>query len=293
MQNPRPADVSNPGNGPNARCPYPQKGPRNDGSNTVRQPSVRMVINLIAVMLVATAGCAQQRHGDLKHFLHANEHAVSAMEYRIGIPDVILISAPRIQEINGRAQVVQPNGKITLHLLGEVKIVGMTAKEIAAKLRTLAEPYYHEPKIHVRVTGYHSKKIYVFGEVGAPGPRAYTGRDTLLDVLATSTLTFVAWRSQVQVIRPDPETNERSKIYVDVDKLIRDGDHRMNILLEPNDIVYVPPTPLGWLGYRIREVLNPFTPVIQAYQYPAVLDRASDVYNGDGGLSTSPTLAIR
>ncbi|MCH7700147.1 MAG: polysaccharide export protein [Planctomycetes bacterium] len=245
-------------------------------------------------MLVLPAlclGCAHQRHGDLNQFLHANKHAVSAMEYRIGIPDTIQISAPRIQEINGRGQVVQPNGKITLRLLGEVKIVGMTAKEIAAKLRTLAKPYYDDPKIHVRVTGYHSKKIYLFGEVGGPGPRPYTGRDTLLDVLSSSGLTFVAWRSQVQVIRPDPKTNEHFKIYVDVDKLVQGGDQRLNILLEPNDIVYVPPTPMGWLGYRIREVINPFTPVIRAYQFPAVVDYSTKVYSGGAGLTTSSTAA--
>ncbi len=242
-------------------------------------------------MLVLPAlclGCTHQRHADLNQFLHANKYAVSAMEYRIGIPDMIQISAPRIQEINGRGQVVQPNGKITLRLLGEVKVVGMTAKEIASKLRALAKPYYDDPKIHVRVTGYHSKKIYVFGEVRASGPRSFTGRDTLLDVLATSGLTFVAWRSQVQVIRPDPKTNEHSKIYVDVDKLVQGGDQRLNILLEPNDIVYVPPTPLGWLGYRIREVINPFTPVIQAYQFPAVLENASDVYDDDANFSAAP-----
>ena len=246
-------------------------------------------------MLVLPAlclGCAHRRHGDLNQFLHANKHAVSAMEYRIGIPDVIQISAPRIQEINGRGQVVQPNGKITLRLLGEIKVVGMTAKEIAAKLRTLAEPYYDDPKIHVRVSGYHSKKIYLFGEVGRRGPRPFTGRDTLLDVLSSSGLTFVAWRSQVQVIRPDPETNEHAKIYVDVDKLIQGADQRLNILLEPNDMVYVPPTPLGWLGYRIREVLNPFTPVIQAYQFPAVVSNASDVYDDDAVVGTAPTATI-
>ena len=272
---------------------YPAEDRAGVWSVVLTPRSIRWVWGVAPILSAASMGCAQHRHGDLKHFLHANEHAVSAMEYRIGVPDVIEIAAPRIAEIHGSAQVVQPNGKITLRLLGEVKVTQMTAKEIAAKLRTLAEPYYDDPKVNVRVVGYRSKKIYVFGEVGGPGPRAYTGRDTVLDVLASSGLTFVAWRSQVQVIRPDPRTNERRRIYVNVDQLVQGGDHRLNILLEPNDVVYVPPTPLGWLGYRIREVLNPFSPVIQAYQFPAVVDHAGDVYDDDANLTTATTATIR
>ncbi|MCH7526129.1 MAG: hypothetical protein IID39_01710 [Planctomycetes bacterium] len=43
--------------------------------------------------------------------------------------------------------------------------------------------------------------------------------------------------------------------------MIKTGDTRMNILLEPEDIVYVPPTPLAWLGLKIQELLFPVSSV--------------------------------
>ncbi len=247
----------------------------------------------LAVILLVSAGC-QSSHRDVVSFLKAHEHEVSAIEYRVGIPDDIAITAPQVLEIDGVSQTIRPDGKIALRLLGPVKVVGMTDKEIAAKLTTLLEPYYETPKVAVRVTGYHSKVIYLAGQVlGAGGIRGggnggwasdawtsipYTGRDTVLDVLARSGISFIAWRSKVQVIRSSPHEEERRRILVNVDHMMRTGDTSNNILLEPDDILYVPPTPLGWLGLRIQEVLFPLRPVVQGYTYPATVMDANDVY---------------
>ncbi len=246
-----------------------------------------------ALALVGT-GCASS-NADLRHFLDANKVQVSAIEYRVGIPDSIAIQAPRILEIDGQTQTIQPDGKISLPLLGDVKVVGMTAQEISLKFAELLRPYYRDPKVQVVVAGYHSKKYYVFGQVnngsgaswgGASSDTAgnahpYTGRDTLLDALAGAGMNFIAWRTQVKVIRAHPDKDARKTIVVNVDKMIREGDLSMNVLLEPNDIVFVPPTPIGWLGLRLAELLFPFNPVVQAYQYPATVMHANDVYEDD------------
>lgn len=215
------------------------------------------------------------------HFLREHEHEVSAIEYRVGIPDTIAISAPRIQEIDGEYQRIQPDGKINLRLLGEVKVVGMTAKEIAAKLEVLLSRYYVDPKVSVRVSSYQSKKYYVQGQVGNPGPKPYTGRDTLIDAITRSGADFLSWTSQVKVIRPAHGDTPVRTLHVDVDKMIRTGDWSRNILLEPDDVVYIPPTPLAWVGLRVRELLYPVQPVMQAYITPAQIKDANDEYHDD------------
>jgi len=236
-----------------------------------------MIKAVLLVLLAACAGCAN-RHEDLLQFLKEHEHLTTATEYRVGIPDSIGISAPHVLEIDGENQTIGVDGKISLRLLGAVRVVDLTPKEIAAKLQELLRPYYQDPKVQVVVTDYASKKYYMFGEVERPGPRPYTGKDSLIDALGAAGLTFVAWRSQVQVIRPSPNVDQAVKIRADLDKMVQDGDTRLNILLEPGDIVYVPPTPLGWLGHRVRELLYPFTPIYQAYQFPANMMDATDQY---------------
>ncbi len=253
------------------------------------------IISIVAfcIAVCVCTGC-QSSHKDIVAFLKAHEHEVSAIEYRLGIPDEVTISSPRILEIDRVTQKVRPDGKIALRLLGPVKVVGLTEKEVAAKLTRLLEPYYEDPKVQVRVTGYNSKVIYLAGQVSTSNGRGasrgvaegwssrpYTGRDTVLDVLAQESMSFIAWRSQVRIIRCSPDESKRHEIVVDVDKMIATGDTSRNVLLQPNDIVFVPPTPLGWLGLRVQEILFPLQPVIQAYTTPASVMDAHDRYEED------------
>lgn len=256
---------------------------------------LRIILAGAAALVALASGC-QSSHKDMIQFLKSYEHDVSAIEYRVGIPDVISISAPQILEIDRVTQTIQPDGKLSLRLLGQVKVVGMTEKEIAAKLTDLLQPYYEDPKVQVRVQSYLSKRIYLFGQVagmggmGNPGGGTtqdrwisipYTGRDTVLDVLAKTGLSFIAWRSQVHLIRSSHLEEERHDIVVDVDHMMRTGDTSNNVLLQPDDIVWVPPTPLGWLGLRIQEVLFPLQPVLNAYTFPAAVMNANDQYTDD------------
>lgn len=226
-------------------------------------------------LAMACIGCAN-RHEHLLRFLKEHENLATATEYRVGIPDDVTVSAPRVLEIDGVSQTVGVDGKVSFRLLGPVRVVGLTPREIAAKLEELLRPYYDDPKVQVEVTDYASKKYYVFGEVSREGPFAYTGKDSVIDALSAAGPTFIAWRAQVQVIRPSPDPEQQVRLCVDLDKMVQGGDLRMNVLLEPGDVVYVPPTPLGWVGNRFREVLYPFLPAYQTYKTPADMMDATD-----------------
>ncbi|MGB2988054.1 MAG: polysaccharide biosynthesis/export family protein [Phycisphaerae bacterium] len=239
--------------------------------------SSKPLLGVVAVAL-GLPGCAAN-NADILHFLREHEHEVSAIEYRVGIPDTVGISAPRVLEIDGEAQQIQPAGKISLRLLNDVKVVGMTAKEIGAKLEVLLSRYYVDPKVSVRILNYASKQYYVYGQAASTGPRPYTGRDTLLDAVLTSGVNFLSWTSRVTVTRPSHGDTPVRTIRVNVDKMIKTGDWRQNILLEPNDVVYVPPTPIAWIGQRVQELIFPVQPVVQAYTAPAEFMYAQDRYD--------------
>jgi len=232
------------------------------------------------LVVLGTGGCAA-KNPDMLHFLPERQHSVSAIEYRVGIPDTITITAPRVPEINGEIQRMQPDGKINLRLLGQVKVVGMTAKEIAAKLEVLLSKYYVDPKVAVKVASYRSKKYYVYGEGVPAGPHPFTGRDTLLDAVVGAVPSFLTWTSRVKVVRPSRGDVPVRTITVDVDRMLRTGDWSQNILLEPDDVVYIPPTPLAWFANRVREVFFPVRPAVQAYVAPAYLRDLDDAYDAE------------
>lgn len=245
-------------------------------------PANRLTMLLPAAALVVSllGGCAAKKQ-DMLHFLRAHKHEVSAMEYRVGIPDAVGISAPRILEIDGQAQTLQPDGKINLRLVGETKVVGMTAKEIAAKLEVLLSRYYVDPKVSVRVLGYRSKQYYVtVNEITRTMP--YTGRDTLLDAVVGAGVDFRSLTSQVKVIRPAHGETPVRTITVDVNRMVKQGDWSANILLEPNDVVVVPLTPVAWFVKRVHQLVWPISPLVSAYTAPAQMKYIDDAYEDDG-----------
>ncbi|HSW44191.1 MAG TPA: polysaccharide biosynthesis/export family protein [Phycisphaerae bacterium] len=226
--------------------------------------------------LVLAAGCAKPKYADLRHFVQANDQDVGDSNYRINPPDIVAISSPSCPEVDNEIQQVRSDGKLSLRLLGEVKVSGLTPRELAAKIEDLLKRYYTSPKVNVQVAGYESQKIYIFGQVSRGGKLPYTGLDTILDVLAKAGPTSLAWGAQVKVIRPSAAPDERHEIIVDVDKIMQSGDLQSNFLLKEGDIVYVPPTPLAWVGLRVRELLWPFEPVMTGYDYTVRTKDAPD-----------------
>ncbi|MFQ6049326.1 MAG: polysaccharide biosynthesis/export family protein, partial [Phycisphaerae bacterium] len=75
------------------------------------------------------AGCGPSRQ-DLEVFLASHEQVVSSGQYRVAPPDVIAISATLAPVIDGQVQPVRSDGKISLRLLGEVKVAGLSPKQI-------------------------------------------------------------------------------------------------------------------------------------------------------------------
>ena len=239
-----------------------------------------------AVLLSALGGCAS-RYDDLKVFVQQHEQDVAASEYVIEPPDILAITSPTCPELEGEEQIVAPDGKITLRLLGEVKVADMTPREVSARLKELLSVYYTDPEVTVRVASHESKKVFVFGEVTSGGALPFTGRDTVLDMLAACRMNRYAWGAQVKIIRPGPSESERHEIVVDVDRMMQTGDLRSNVLLQEGDIVYIPPTPLAWMGMRIQDVLFPLQSAAQAYSTPATFMGATEYYRNRGSARTS------
>lgn len=234
-------------------------------------------VGLMMVLAVCSSGCVTT-HGQLVDFLRAHELTEATGHYTVMPPDAITIHAPGAEEIDGTTQTVRPDGKVVLRLLGEVHVSGLTTRQISDKLKAQLVRYYTEPEVVVAVSAYRSQFFYVFGEVHNPGKRPFTGRDTLLAALADAGPTFLAWRGQIRVVRPSANEDQRKIIIIDLDRMIRSGEVDQDVLLQPGDIIEVPPTPLAWVGHRIREVLYPISPALRAYGAPASAIDQTETY---------------
>jgi len=182
--------------------------------------------------------------------------------YTVDPPDAIRVEFMDEPALTREVQ-LSSDGSVTLSLVNDVNVAGLTTEQIRQKLEGLYAKYYKELHILVTVTAFRSKHIYVYGEVVHGGMLPYTGSQTIGEAVGEAGgLTQRAATGRVKVIRGDPENPEVYK--VDLDKLLYEGDALEQVSLAENDVVYVPPTVLAWLGYRINDVLFPFQGVFGA-----------------------------
>jgi protein involved in polysaccharide export with SLBB domain len=256
---------------------------------------------LATVASALAGGCYDAK--ELNAFLQKPRAPVSAVEYRVLPPDVISITSRHVTEIANVTQQIRPDGRVNLPLLGEIDIAGKTPKEIEDLVKDKAKAFYEEGQVDatVTVTSYSSQRIFVFGQVTTPGPLPWTGRDTLLDVLAKAQPTFLAWPERIIIIRGDePQTggaevqmvksgekefhktgirpervdSPRHTMIVNLNAMIVDGDYSNNILLRPNDVVNVQPNPFAAVGLALQSILFPVRPVLEAVRTPAEVQNA-------------------
>src|SRR5437764_7404846 len=84
------------------------------------------LISAFGVLVFGFAFGCHPSDREIDSFLHEREASVSSSEYIVQPPDTLEISSAQAAESEGERQRVRQDGKITLRLLGEVKVAGMT-----------------------------------------------------------------------------------------------------------------------------------------------------------------------
>lgn len=223
----------------------------------------------LVVALSLVAGCFSSNPEDIRAFVKPYEVDVTADNYVFQPPDEIEIHCSQVPEVHLQRQRIRPDGNISFEALGEIEVAGKTPKEVAAIVNEKVQDLYQLPgdnPVDVRVAVYATKVYYVLGQVARPGPRDYTGRDSLLTALTIATPVTTAWEQRVQVIRPSYSEDERPMIFeVNYAKMIAHGDISKDVLLEEGDIVYVPPTILATIAMTIEEFITPVARAFYGY----------------------------
>lgn len=163
----------------------------------------------------------------------------SRTDYRIGRQDLLEIEVFDVEELSQTVRVGE-DGSISMPLLGRLVVAGLTKTELQQLIaRLLEDRYVRDPQVTVFVREYESKKIAVTGAVKRPGNFEMLGRKTLLEVISMAGGLDTDLGKQIIVFRrQDDESTKR--IAVDLDRLVYQADPQLNLLLEPNDIVYIP-----------------------------------------------------
>ncbi len=213
---------------------------------------VRSLINVVLALCLlflvfGLTGCFSSNPKDIEAYIKPYQTQVTADKYVLQPPDEIEIHCARIPEINAQRQRIRPDGKVSFENVGEFTAAGRTPEELAIDMKQKVSTLYMlvgEEPIEVRIIAFRSKTFHVLGQVLAPGPKLYTGRDSVISALSEAQPTPLAWLDRIQVIRPSHDKTVKAKIFeVNFDRMSAQ--------------IYVPPTVLAALAMKIEEFIRP------------------------------------
>jgi polysaccharide export outer membrane protein len=138
---------------------------------------------------------------------------------------------------------VKPDGSIVVPLIGNVQAQGKTVLTLADEItrRLVQGNYLRDPIVNVEVTEFASSYVRVAGKVGAPGLVPLDRSNRLLDILLRtgwvqdvgSEVIFVRRAAGGQELQVSTKDLARGTI--------------ADVILQPGDIVFVPPSELVYL----------------------------------------------
>ena len=200
---------------------------------------------------------------------YASGQVLDSSDYIIGPKDLLEIKVFGQDELDTTVRVSE-DGKITMSLLGEVDVQGLTKSGVERKLaQLLGEKYLQNPQVTVFIKEYQSNRVSVLGAVNNPGYYEILGRQTILQVISQAGGMTEDAGEEIIVIRRQGD-GSNTAVKIPVEDLTVKGDVELNIFLEPGDIVNIPIDKTVHV-YVFGQVRNPGALDVKRSKIPTLL----------------------
>jgi polysaccharide export outer membrane protein len=239
------------------------------------QQTFRALSGVVRFMRKAVWGSATV--GVLALLVTASDVAAqSAGDYQIGPQDVLTIQVFDQADLGGK-YTVETDGTFSFPLIGRVKAAGMTLRAFEVDLKAkLADGYFRNPQVTVGVEQYRSQRVFVMGEVRAPGPVPLTGGMTLIEALSRAGSTQPTASGEVAVVRAPqgakgpvmPDQDSGTEVFRASIRALESGSLSQNIELRDGDTIFVPRAETAYVFGQVKNpggyALQKDTTVLQA-----------------------------
>ncbi|WP_176941588.1 MULTISPECIES: SLBB domain-containing protein [unclassified Candidatus Frackibacter] len=165
-----------------------------------------------------------------------NSVGIWANDYKLSVDDQLFISVwghPDLQ----RQTVVGPDGKINFPLVGEIKAIGLTVKELTKVLDTRLRQYIklQEAQVNVALEKYQRFRVTVLGEVNRPGTYQLQKGKRILDAIS-----FAGGVNQLADLAHVKLTRNNKSLLIELESLLNGDNTLQNYKLEDGDVLYIP-----------------------------------------------------
>lgn len=161
------------------------------------------------------------------------------ISYRVGPKDLLEIRVLEIPELNLERRIMD-NGMISLPLLGEISVQGMSTEEVRNKLETLLRAkYVNRANVSIVVKEFANKPVTIVGAVVRPGSLPISGRWTLLQAISAAGGLAPNAGKKIYVLRTS-ENGLSDTLEIKTDDLFRSASAKWNVPILPSDVINIP-----------------------------------------------------
>lgn len=133
---------------------------------------------------------------------------------------------------------VGPDGFVSLPLLGDIQVAGLTTNELARDIAGKLKTYIIDAQVSVSIVEIRSRQVFVTGQVGKPGAYPLVTPISVLQLIAQAGgLNVFAKRKAIFVLRAS--NSQIQRLHFDYTSAIH-GDLKQNFILQPGDTVIIP-----------------------------------------------------
>lgn len=186
--------------------------------------------------------------------------------YRVGISDELNFRFLYVPELN-TVTTVRPDGRVSLPLMGELAVEGMSMAELTERVETMMAAHLRRPQVVVNVQGSVARRVFVGGEVVRPSTQPLSGPMTVLQaVMQAEGLKDTAQARETVILRRGP-SGERTVLTVDLEAVMSGRDLAQDIPLQTYDVVVVPRSGIANVGRWVDQYIKRVIPFNLGFTY--------------------------
>lgn len=195
---------------------------------------------IVGILVTVLAACSTTGTPELPP--DDGGYGVTVDDYRIDVGDHVSINVWKNQELN-IDEPVRPDGKIAVHLVGDIAAAGKTPEQLADDIERELSSYVKDPNVTVILTGLagqdYRSKIRVTGAVGNVTSINYSQGMTVIDaVLSAGGISLYADGNRAKLNRQGKSGITTYEIRLK--DILEKGDMTTNVRLMPGDVITVP-----------------------------------------------------
>jgi polysaccharide export outer membrane protein len=168
----------------------------------------------------------------------AGSEVATPSDYAIGAGDVLGIVFWREPDMSTEVT-VRPDGRISVPLLNDIVVTGLTPDQLRQKLATDAQRFVQDPNVTVVVKQINSRRVFITGQVAKPGPYPLIASMNVLQLISSAG-GLLEYADEKEIVVMRIEDGKTTNYRFNYKEVVHRKNLKQNIDLKPGDTVIVP-----------------------------------------------------